>query len=801
MTNHRSLLLRIFLSTGLGLLSLACGDDDDGGSHAVGGAGQGGHGGSSSGAGGDPALAGQGGGDAGSGIGGEAAGGEGGQAGACVALDLGRRQFFYNVIGELTGLRYPVQALADSTLPDYVLVEFYDSTTPTDNGTLPPLVNGDFDLTDPPDDRLTTCQHCVSLVIDVSEGYDAYGFPFFEPTRRYYARSGSVRLDEVHDPLNFALENSALLGSVSNIELEEIDLNDPEAPFVDGSDCFTIAEAAFDTRPTPGADCRDLDDCGNEMLEVCDPLSLTCLDDMPCNVDQPCAGDAFCIQQNPLTFFGACYPSCTPFASGSCPEGQACLQYGLSEQFGYCLWTGDGELGATCPTDDAASSCAGDAVCLGTCAAQCAFFSGTPACPAGSACDVLGHCLAPDAADPAALGEPCQDGVELASPCAWNGARFDGICFTYDSAEPAICGQSCFVDANDYDGDADDGVDDPDCAADSFCALRFTSGLGICLPDPVCGDGARGEVIEVCDDGNEISGDGCSADCLAVEYAPLCAAALAVPDGGSVQGDTEGGVDGFQASCQLGLARSVVYTFAAPGPGQLQLLLTSETGQTVSVRSDCANVSSELGCGYAFTDEPLLVQLAETPGAPLTVVVSAYTVLEQGPFTLAAEFTPQVCGDSLIVGGEVCDDGNTQNGDGCSADCLAIEYAYYCNNAEDLPLNVSVSGEISGQRSLYDPSCGYGHGADALYRITAPQAGTLTVSLDQTVVAGVYLDLALFALDGCDAPDKVTELACSSVYDPAEVLTLAVRKNQTVFFVVDGQETESGQYALSAQLQ
>lgn len=32
-----------------------------------------------------------------------------------------------------------------------------------------------------------------------------------------------------------------------------------------------------------------------------------------------------------------------------------------------------------------------------------------------------------------------------------------------------------------------------------------------------------------------------------------------------------------------------------------------------------------------------------------------------------------LCGDSRVVWPEMCDDGNNNNGDGCSADCLVIE--------------------------------------------------------------------------------------------------------------------------------
>lgn len=35
--------------------------------------------------------------------------------------------------------------------------------------------------------------------------------------------------------------------------------------------------------------------------------------------------------------------------------------------------------------------------------------------------------------------------------------------------------------------------------------------------------------------------------------------------------------------------------------------------------------------------------------------------------------TPVVCGDGIVAGDEVCDDGNTISGDGCSADCRSDE--------------------------------------------------------------------------------------------------------------------------------
>src|SRR5688500_10318415 len=111
MTSPQALLWRSFLVCGLSFSSLGCGDDEASGRNPP------------------AAEAGQGG---SAGEGGEGAGGSGGDPGACTPLELGRRKLHYNFFGELTGVRVPLTtSIGDEALPDYVLIELYDSTTPT----------------------------------------------------------------------------------------------------------------------------------------------------------------------------------------------------------------------------------------------------------------------------------------------------------------------------------------------------------------------------------------------------------------------------------------------------------------------------------------------------------------------------------------------------------------------------------------------------------------------------------------------------------------------------------------------
>ena len=42
-----------------------------------------------------------------------------------------------------------------------------------------------------------------------------------------------------------------------------------------------------------------------------------------------------------------------------------------------------------------------------------------------------------------------------------------------------------------------------------------------------------------------------------------------------------------------------------------------------------------------------------------------------------------VCGDGINIGGEVCDDGNADDGDGCNGSCNKVEEDYTCLSKSD----------------------------------------------------------------------------------------------------------------------
>lgn len=691
----------------------------------------------------------------------------------CTTIELGERDFQTNLFGQLTGVRYKVTPGLDGATADWLYVELYDSTTPD----LPPLELGTFPLGTAPNDNLATCQHCVWMSVD----WDGES-----PLERVFvATEGTVTLTEVNDPLDLVFA-----GTTSELVLREATLDDTGASTVlDGGRCLRVAPVVFDTNPTPGQSCMSAEDCGNPLLEVCSPATNTCVepecvDYSGCPEDRP-----VCVSQYGTSFLGACYAACDPSGPNTCPaDQQTCTQPSADPTFGYCVAVGTGLLNEACEPEDTSTSCVAGLTCSperGVCTRTCDVYAADPGCQTGTVCTVLGRCEPVASGDAAELGEPCDLEAELAQGCAADGGAFRGICFSYGEL-PMTCEQVCFGDRG--------------CEPEEFCALRFTTGLGICLPIPVCGDGVLGEINEVCDDGNTVSGDGCSADCTMVEYGPICDGAATLVDGTTTSGDTTTAWDGFQASCQLGIARADVYTFTPPSRGRLRVALQSPTVQAVSVRSTCDDVDTELGCNTTFPFGPapeVIVQITD-PSEDLTVLVSAYTVLEQGPYTLDTEFIEESCGDGIVAGSEVCDDGNTTSGDGCSADCSEIEYDVYCGQAPALTAGTPIPGDTTGAPNLYQATCSneiFGSGAERLYTYTAPAAGRLRLTLEQG-----DQDLTLAVFDACGAPSEMTELACSSV-QVEETVEVPVTAGQTVTILVEGfSEDNAGPFTLSAEL-
>jgi cysteine-rich repeat protein len=225
--------------------------------------------------------------------------------------------------------------------------------------------------------------------------------------------------------------------------------------------------------------------------------------------------------------------------------------------------------------------------------------------------------------------ETCDDG---------NSTPGDGCDAQCQIETPDSCGNGTLEAPEECDG-AD--LNDQTCADFNFdsgvliCSITCQLDTSGCFDIPSsCGDTVL-DAGEVCDDGNNVSGDGCRADCQKIE---VC------PDGTLDQGEAcddnnQSNGDGCSAACAVenGFTCAGAPSSCAPICGD-GLILTQE-------QCDDDNNQSNDGCSSLCQVEPGF----NCSGAP--------------------SLCSAICGDSITAGNEECDDGNTANGDGCDSNC------------------------------------------------------------------------------------------------------------------------------------
>lgn len=183
-----------------------------------------------------------------------------------------------------------------------------------------------------------------------------------------------------------------------------------------------------------------------------------------------------------------------------------------------------------------------------------------------------------------------------------------------------------------------------DCSAEAGKQCKkISDGYGNGILDP---DG-----YEECDDGNKISGDGCSAT-----------------------GEVEPGY-----VCRV--------------PGQKCTTVCGDGIRTADEECDDGNKKAGDGCSVGCT--------IENGATCTTLTVGKKSVCSAGK-----------CGDGKVGKGEVCDDGNTVSGDGCASDCMAVEAYFQCKKTGGAcDLTVCGDGKVNGGSSTYiGEECDLGSG-------------------------------------------------------------------------------------------
>jgi fibro-slime domain-containing protein len=194
-----------------------------------------------------------------------------------------------------------------------------------------------------------------------------------------------------------------------------------------------------------------------------------------------------------------------------------------------------------------------------------------------------------------------------------------------------------------------------------------TPGGQPCVSTVRCGDGKIAG-SETCDDGNAVSGDGCSSSCHvetgwqcptpAFRCISICGDGLLVGTEQCDDGNTVAN-DGCSPTCSVepGFACAPSTT---PPPATVCHKTTCGDGiKEGSEQCDDGNLIPYDGCSPTCTIDPVCNGTGGCTG---------------------------VCGDGLVFPGEACDDGNTVSGDGCSSTCqLETNTGWSCANAPQPP--------------------------------------------------------------------------------------------------------------------
>ncbi len=188
----------------------------------------------------------------------------------------------------------------------------------------------------------------------------------------------------------------------------------------------------------------------------------------------------------------------------------------------------------------------------------------------------------------------------------------------------------------------------------------------------LCGDGViQPELGEQCDDGNTTSNDGCNSEC----GTELCGDNVLQEDRGEHcdDGNTLSG-DGCNAGCFIEYC----------GDGVVQPHLGERCDSSSGCSEECTYLSV---CGDGEVNPGELCDDGETvdgDGCSATCIsescgdgvlqVALAEDCDDGNNVdgdgCSSFCARELCGDAILHDGEGCDDGNTQSGDGCSDDCV-----------------------------------------------------------------------------------------------------------------------------------
>jgi len=231
------------------------------------------------------------------------------------------------------------------------------------------------------------------------------------------------------------------------------------------------------------------------------------------------------------------------------------------------------------------------------------------------------------------------------------------------------------------------------------------------VPPVTCGNGAR-EGTEQCDDGDTISGDGCSASCTIESgwncnsatpnvCTPICGDGLIRGTEACDDGDTISG-DGCSATCTVETGYTCTNEPSICNPRTE----CGSNGCQPGLGEDCSNCATDCAC----TGSGEVCQSGTCVPSVTCGIGGCQPSFGEDCQTCPGD-CGSCCGNSVINSGEACDDGNTGSGDGCSATCT-VESGWTCVS-EPSVCTYCGNGAIEGSEGCDDGDTTPGDGCSS----------------------------------------------------------------------------------------